>query len=57
MLRKALEAFDRRVAVYGVVKYRKDGLPSSIYVEDIRIFKNDEELPSLDEVQGIFKRK
>lgn len=52
---KLIAAFRKRVAVYGLVKYRKDGTPSSILVDDIRVFKPPDQLPTFDQVQGIFK--
>ena len=55
--RKILGSFGKRVAVYGLVKYRKDGTPANIVVDDIRIFRDPTDLPSLDQLQGIFKGK
>lgn len=54
---KIMSAFGKRVAVYGTVKYRKDGSPAYIYVDEIRVFRNPEDLPTLDQLQGIFKKK
>ena len=49
------QAFNQRVAVYGIVKYRKDGLASVVEVEELRVFKNEDELPTHKQMQGIFK--
>lgn len=54
--KKVFDAFGKRVAVYGRVRYRKDGTPESIAVSDIRIFKNPNELPPIDEYKGLFKK-
>jgi hypothetical protein len=48
-----LGAFRRRVAVYGEVRYRKDGQPLSIDVQEFRILKEQHELPKAKDVRGI----
>lgn len=48
-----LGAFRRRVAVYGEVRYRKDGQPLSIDVHEFRILKEQHELPKAKDVRGI----
>ncbi len=52
---KALSAFGKRVAVHGVVKYRR-GRPISIRATRIRIFRPREELPKPADMRGIFRR-
>lgn len=49
----ALRAWRKRVAVTGLLRYRKDGEPISIDVEDIEEFPPESELPTADEVFGI----
>lgn len=56
MKKKVFDAFGKRVAVYGRVRYRKDGTPESITVSDIRIFKNPNELPPIEEYKGFFNK-
>lgn len=55
--KEIMAAFGKRVAVYGTVKYRKDGSPNEIIVDEIRVFKNPKDLPTLDQLQGLFKKK
>jgi len=55
LVQKALGAFNKRVSVYGIIKYSKGGIPGSIHVQDLRIFKDEEELPSANDVLGILK--
>ena len=50
---KYIEAFRKRVAVYGEIKYRKDGVPVSIAVHDFRILRESHELPRALDVKGI----
>lgn len=52
---KLIAAFTKRVAVYGLVKYRKDGTPINILVDEIRVFKSPDQLPPFDKLQGLFK--
>lgn len=51
----ALANFRNRVEVYGLIKYRKDGRPVSMSVDDIVPFPPKEELPSYLDVRGILR--
>ena len=53
MMDDAKAALDRRVAVFGTIRYRADGTAVSIEVEDLDVFPADSELPSADDVYGI----
>ena len=48
----ALGAFGQRAEIYGMVRYRKDGSPRRIKVEDIVVFPDDTALPRAVEVRG-----
>lgn len=48
-----LAAFRKRVAVYGEIRYRKDGEPISIAVHDFRVLRESHELPKAKDVKGI----
>ena len=52
-LDEAWRAFGRRVAVSGMIRYRKDGDPISIEAETIFVFPKDDELPTAEDVYGI----
>lgn len=53
-LPEAWHAFGRRVAVSGTIKYRKNGTPVSIEVEEsIFVFPDEDGLPTADDVYGI----
>jgi len=54
MLEDAKEAFDRRVAVTGKIRYRGDGIPLSIEVTKLFRFPLNRELPHHNDVRGIF---
>lgn len=56
ILEQALNAFGKRVSVFGIVKYKQDGSPTRVKVERLRVFRPEEELPSIDSMQGIFNR-
>lgn len=51
----AMDCFRKRVEVYGLIKYRKDGKPISIQVDDIVAFPSDDQIPSFREVHGILR--
>ena len=48
-----IRAFGRRVAVYGEIRYRKDGVPVSISVREFRVLREASELPKAKDVKGI----
>lgn len=50
---KILEAFRKRMVVYGEITYRQDRQPANIRVERFRVLRDKHELPSADEVRGI----
>jgi hypothetical protein len=55
LIETAVANFRHRVEVYGRIKYRKDGKPVSIDVDDIIPFPPKEELPSYRDVRGILR--
>lgn len=50
----AMRAFGKRVIVAGEVRYRKDGMPSSVLVESIQTFLDDDDLPTAQDIQRIY---
>lgn len=48
-----MQAWRKRVAVYGEIRYRKDGHPVSIAVQEVRVLKESHELPRAKDVRGI----
>jgi hypothetical protein len=52
----AIAAFGKRVSVGGMIRRDSEGRPLSIQVESIRVFKGPTELPSFDELQGIYAK-
>ena len=53
--REAHAAFGRRVSVFGIIRYDKDGRALSIQVEKIRILKDLVDLPPIAHFRGILK--
>lgn len=53
LLQNVFENFRSRVEAYGVIHYRKNGIPVSINVDKIEKIPGDDELPSLKDVCGI----
>lgn len=54
-LEDAMHAFGKRSEIYGMIRYRKDGRPNRIKVEDIAVFPPDEDLPSAKDVRGLLR--
>lgn len=52
-LERAWRAFGRRVAVSGIIRYRKNGTPVSIEAEELFVYPSDDDLPDADAVYGI----
>lgn len=55
LIDRAIAAFRKRVSANGLIKYRRDGTPLSIDVDDLRVFINDQ-FPSTEDVVGIYKK-
>ena len=53
--KEAHGAFGKRVNVSGVVQYDRNGLPVSIKVDAIRVFREMHELPEIEHFRGILK--
>jgi hypothetical protein len=52
---EAVKGFRKRVLASGLVRYAKEGYPTSIVVDAIRIFPDESELPSIEEIRALFK--
>lgn len=52
---EAYRGFRKRVLAGGLIRYAKEGHPTSIVVDTIRIFPEESELPTIEEVQALFK--
>jgi hypothetical protein len=55
LLDKAFSNFRKRVEVYGLINYRRNGRPVSISADRIETLWDDSALPSLEDVRGILK--
>ncbi len=53
---EAYAAFRKRVSVSGMVQHDRDGKPTSIKVDSIRVFRELSELPPIEHYIGILKR-
>jgi len=54
MIEKVFASFRKRVELTGRIHYRRDGTPISIEAGYIDILPEDDQLPSADDVRGIF---
>ncbi len=52
-LKDVLSHFGQRCVASGIVRYRRDGDPTSIVVDEFRWLRSKEDLPSYKEVRGI----
>ena len=51
------DALGKRVSVYGLIRSREDGQKVSVEVEDMEVFPNETELPSIKDIIGILGGK
>ena len=47
-------AFKKRVSVYGEIRYGRDGTPVSIKASDLRVMRDENKLPSIQQMIGIY---
>ncbi len=52
---EAIKGFRKRVLAGGLIRYAKEGYPTSIVVDTIRIFPDESELPSIEDIQALFR--
>ena len=55
VVEEAVRGFRKRVLVAGLIRYGKEGYPTSIIVDSVRIFPDESELPSLEEIRALFR--
>ncbi|HVW74439.1 MAG TPA: hypothetical protein VHC39_12420 [Rhizomicrobium sp.] len=55
LLPKAFENFRKRVEISGTIHYRKNGKPISIEVANIEGLPDDSELPTAEDIRGLFE--
>ncbi|MHA1343771.1 MAG: hypothetical protein ACTSQG_07285 [Promethearchaeota archaeon] len=55
IINEVVNAFGKRVSVYGLILYKAKGVPYSIKVKKFRIFKDKKDLPTINDVLGIFE--
>jgi hypothetical protein len=53
--REAHLAFGKRVLLSGMIRYGKEGLPTTLHADALRVFPPDAELPTAQEIQAIYK--
>jgi hypothetical protein len=53
LLDTALKSFNKRVYVFDNLKYNSNGDPVSIAVQELRVFHDDEEIPTFEGMKGI----
>lgn len=54
-LNDVLAAFGKRVGARGIIRRRKSGEPVSIEANELRVFPAEDELPAVDDIQGIVR--
>lgn len=57
LVEELMTLWRRRVAVHGMVRYRADGLPTSVDVDRIEALPSDDELPTHEDVCGILRER
>ncbi len=51
---EAHRAFGKRVLASGMIRYGKEGLPTTLNADALRVFPADSELPTANEIQAIY---
>ena len=49
-----IAAFRKRVSVYGEIRYGRDGLPISVKASELRVMRDESELPTVQQIIGIY---
>jgi hypothetical protein len=52
---EALKGFRKRVLISGLIHYGAEGHPTSVDADYIRIFPEESELPTVEQIQAIYK--
>jgi hypothetical protein len=52
---KAYRAFKKRALARGIVRYDRKGIPVNIAVDDIRVFAEESQLPSVEQAQAAYQ--
>jgi hypothetical protein len=55
LLTTALKSFNKRIYVFGNLKYNSNNDPVSISVQELHVFLDDEDIPTFGEMKGILK--
>ncbi|MBN1763959.1 MAG: hypothetical protein JW860_01775 [Sedimentisphaerales bacterium] len=55
MLDYIISAMGKRVSIYGQIRYKKNGSPISVDIEEIDIFPPQNELPKFKDIIGLYK--
>jgi len=55
LLPTALKASNKRVYAFGNLKYNSNNEPVSITVQKLRVFSDNADIPTLEEMRGILK--
>ncbi len=54
MYDEIIAGMKKRVSVYGLIKYRRNGEPANVEIESFRIFPEESELPKFKDIIGLF---
>jgi len=50
-----ITAIRKRVSVYGMIRYRKGGVPASVEIKSLTVFPEQTELPQFKDIIGLLK--
>jgi hypothetical protein len=53
---EAVKGFRKRVLAAGLIRYGKDGRPTSISVHKVEIFPDESDLPTVEQIQEIYSQ-
>ena len=50
-----LKAIRKRVSAYGLIRYKRRGVPASVEIEELGVFPEQKELPQFEDLIGLYK--
>lgn len=50
-----IKAIRKRVSAYGLIRYRRGGIPASLEIKELNVFPEQNELPQFEDLIGLFQ--
>lgn len=50
-----LKAIRKRVSAYGLIHYKRGGIPASVEIKELSVFPEQSELPQFEDLIGLYE--